>query len=172
MKRRVFVAIRCHALEHQALEVQRILPVRWVKGKNLHITLVPPWYEEDIDKVKEGLQRLKKHTPFTVTFDRVTPGPDPKRPRLIWATGETTKAILDLHEHTESALGAHHDKPFRLHMTLARLKPEDLRALPAAQFSVDVRWTMPVRSVALMESLLSSAGAEYEVLDEITFSTD
>lgn len=46
------------------------LPVRWIKEHNLHLTLVPPWYEDDIEKAKKKLHEL----PFsrhTVTFDRV-----------------------------------------------------------------------------------------------------
>jgi 2'-5' RNA ligase len=121
-------------------------------------------YRED----KARPARLQKHRQFSVTFNAIDFGPA-KRPRLIWATGEATREILELQEHVESALGAHDDGKFLLHMTLARFRPEEFRAFPVKRIGEKVEWQMSVESIVLMESHLSSAGADYEVLEEIKF---
>ena len=170
MKRRVYVAITIpEELQAKVLAWQgkHKLPVRWIKGKNLHITLVPPWYCENIEEVKEQLQRLEKHRPFEIAINTLTYGPSYSRPRVIWATGPSVKEILDLQEHVESALGAHHERSFRLHVTLARFNPEKFR--PTQKINEQVDWRFTVNSIVLMESHLSQQGADYEVLKKIEF---
>jgi RNA 2',3'-cyclic 3'-phosphodiesterase len=170
MKRRVYVAITLPThLQEEILAFQKryTLPVRWIAGKNLHITLVPPWYCENLDEVKEQLQRLAKHRPFDIALNTVTYGPSYSRPRVIWTTGPTTKDILSLQEHVESVLGAHHERQFRLHVTLARFNPERFR--PTQKINEPVSWRFTVDSVVLMESHLSSQGSDYEILHEVKF---
>lgn len=169
MRRRIYVAIAVpEAMQELMLATSRKhrLPVRWIEGKNLHITLVPPWYADDVEEVKSRLRRVAKHRPFTVALNNVAYGPK-GRPRVIWATGPTTKDILDLQEHVESALGAHHERPFRLHVTLARFNPDRFR--PAQRINEQVDWSFTVDSIVLMESRLSSAGADYEILEKVEF---
>ena len=36
-------------------EGQQKLPVRWLAPKNLHLTLIPPWYETDVERVAAQL---------------------------------------------------------------------------------------------------------------------
>jgi 2'-5' RNA ligase len=171
VKRRIFVAVALsQALQEQiiAWQERHHLPVRWIKGKNLHITLVPPWYEEDLERVKESLGKLCKHTPFSIALNTVEFGP-PRQPRLIWATGDTTKEMLELKEHVEAALGIHSDQKFKLHVTIARFRPEDFRKMPVKKLGEKVDWKEQINSIVLMESHLTSAGADYEVLEEIKF---
>jgi 2'-5' RNA ligase len=168
MKRRVFIAVKAsQKLQERIVQWQREhnLPVRWISAENLHVTLVPPWYEEDIEAVKKSLQRLQKHRRFTVHFSTISFGP-PKRPRLVWLTGESTD-ILKLQEHVESTLGAHHERQFRMHITIARFRAEDFRSFPTKRINDQMDWMEEIVSVVLMESKLSLSGAEYEVLEEI-----
>jgi hypothetical protein len=39
-------------------KILKPLPVRWILGKNMHITLIPPWYatEAEIKKIKNILK--------------------------------------------------------------------------------------------------------------------
>ena len=175
MKRRIYVAIAIPPdLQERMVAISRKydLPVRWIAGKNLHITLIPPWYAEDIDEVKEQLRRLEKHRKFYVAFNKVRYGPDSRNPRLIWAEGPTTKKILDLQEHVESALGAHDERSFRLHVTLARFKPEDFLKFSTKVIDEDVDWKFMIDSIVLMESHLSAKGADYEILERIKFKSE
>lgn len=168
---RVFVAIDIPPdVQGQMLAAaERIrLPVRWLAGKDLHITLVPPWHTDDIEEVRRQLGQLKTHRPFSIAFNSVSFGP-PGRHSLIWATGPTTRGIAELKSHVESSLGVMHDRKFRMHVTLARFRPEDYPKLGVQRLEIPVDWRMRVDSVVLMESHLSAAGAEYEVLERVRF---
>lgn len=172
MKHRIFVALPISAaLQEEIVEWEKkfsTLPVRWLHGKNLHITLVPPWYEENVEKIKEILQKVHGAIgSFEIEFEKVTYGPDPRRPRLIWAEGSTPKELVTLTTKIEEALGVTPEsRPFRLHLTLARFRPEDLSQFPIKKLDEPVSWHDTVRSFVLMESHLSPAGADYEVLGE------
>jgi len=62
------------------------LPVRWITPQNLHVTLVPPWYQDESElptlfkRVKMGARDFPS---LKVVFDSVEYGPNPKSPRLI-----------------------------------------------------------------------------------------
>lgn len=171
MKHRIFVAVGIgEPLQKEifswAGQYQK-LPVRWLSGKNLHITLVPPWYEEDVEKVKSVLRRVHGTAHFEIVFTRVSFGPDPRRPRLIWAEGEVPPELAELKKNVEIALHiAPEKRPFRLHLTLARFREEDFPRFAVKKLDERVGWRDAVRSFVLMESHLSQAGADYEVLEE------
>ena len=85
--KRVFVAIKISAsLAEQITEWEkklRNLPVRWLAEKNMHVTLIPPWYELDVDKVKGALNQVgARISTFSLEFHRVSYGPNPRAPRL------------------------------------------------------------------------------------------
>jgi 2'-5' RNA ligase len=143
--------------------------VRWVKPKNLHITLVPPWYEENIKQIKEVLGSIRDtFGPFEIIFERITYGPDPRRPRLIWAEGEASLEIRNLKLEIERALNQKpEERPFKLHLTIARFRPETFSSFPIKKLDEKVFWRDEVKSFVIMESHLSPEGADYEVLEEI-----
>lgn len=170
MKHRVFVAIGIpEGLQDEIAawsEKHAEIPVRWLAGKNLHITLVPPWYEENVDDVRERLSAIRGE-PFELRFSRVTCGPNPREPRLIWAEGNTPQALAELRASIHEALGIEPEKrPFRAHLTLARFRPEDFIKFPVQTLDEKVDWQAEVDSFVLMESHLSRAGADYGVLAE------
>ncbi len=62
--------------------------VRWVPPENLHVTLVPPWICDDVEKVCDEMQELLVGTPAqNVVFDRISLGPTRRQPRLVWVSG-------------------------------------------------------------------------------------
>ena len=145
------------------------LPVRWLKGKNLHITLIPPWEEENIEKIKVALKMIKGNVgPFEIVFEKVEFGPHFDKPRLIWAEGQPPKEIIDLKNKLEKTLGVRGDtRPFQLHLTLARFRPETFSSFPVKQLREEVYWLEQVTSIVLMESHLLPKGSDYEVLEEV-----
>lgn len=153
-------AILAWANEHKNL------PVRWILGKNLHITLVPPWAEDNVDDI---ISRLKKAEAggFDVKFDNISLGPNGNEPRLIWAKGQTPKELLDLRLKIYDSLGGQlESRPFRLHLTLARFRSEDFENFPVKILNESVNWPMRAERFVLYESHLSPDGADYEVLAE------
>src|SRR5258708_4122238 len=99
--KRIFVAISItKKLQEVILSWQKThqsLPVRWMIGKNLHVTLVPPWQEEKVEEVSEKIERLEnKFSSFEMQFNLISFGPNLHEPRLIWATGPAPKEIVVL----------------------------------------------------------------------------
>jgi len=147
----------------------RHLPVRWLEGKNLHVTLVPPWREEDIDNVKDRLRMVMPTNPFIMDFNSVRFGPTTRNPRLIWAEGETPQDLIVLKKEIERALGKEPaEQAFLMHLTLARFKPEDFGRFPVKSLNDQISWQEHVSGFVLMETHLSPRGADYEILESFS----
>ncbi|MBI4094831.1 MAG: RNA 2',3'-cyclic phosphodiesterase [Candidatus Liptonbacteria bacterium] len=172
MKRRVFVAL---GISHELAKVINAwkerysrLPVRWLSSKNLHITIIPPWYEGNVRRLVETLQSLENHAkPFQIEFKKVSFGPSQRSPRLVWAKGDTPHRIVALRDGIAAALGIHPEpRPFTLHLTLARFRLEEFRSFPIQRLSQEVDWSDDVTSFRLMESHLSPGGADYTIVEQ------
>lgn len=176
MKRRLFVAIPLSlALREEILvwsrqQKLRALPVRWIAGKNLHLTLVPPWYEDDLAHAKRSLARLHGIVPpFTIVLRKVRYGPEPRHPRLIWAEGDPSPSLRTLKDRAEEVFKVENGRrPWRPHLTLARFRSEDFSRFPFQTLEASVQWEDTVTRIVLMESHLGPGGADYEVLGEAT----
>lgn len=145
------------------------LPVRWVKPENLHITLVPPWQEKDIEKIKNKLIRLEgKFGPIELTFEKVEFGPHKEEPKFIWAAGNAPKKLLELNAIIKQTLNiSENTRPFYLHLTLARFKSHDFARFRIKKLDEQVCWQNIVDFVVLMESQLKLEGVEYKFLQEV-----
>lgn len=144
--------------------------VRWLAGKNLHITLVPPFYVDDqeLHKVKNALQTVRGFGVFEISFSRVAFGPNLRQPRLIWAEGETPKEMPNLQKKIYEIFGKEPEKrPLKLHLTIARFRSENFSSSPIKKLDEKVDWLDKADRVVLFESVLSSAGADYERLQEV-----
>jgi 2'-5' RNA ligase len=71
---RVFIGIKASmCLQKSVRELRNAhndLPVRWIKDRNLHLTLVPPWYEDDVERAIAKLNTVR-YTKHTITFTHV-----------------------------------------------------------------------------------------------------
>lgn len=174
-KKRIFVAI--HVPDEIKKEIFKwqenhsFLNVRWISPKNLHITIVPPWYADD-QGVEETVGILEKKidnfNSFPVSFNQVNYGPAKNRPRLIWAEGDTPKRFGDLKADVEDSLLLNESTGFRkkekrlpkLHLTIARFNfLKNLVPLDSA-----INWSFNADTVELLESKLKKTGAEYSAL--------
>ncbi len=172
---RIFVALRLS--DYTTAQIVRWqdshidLPVRWIKARNLHVTLVPPWEEseEGITTVKKQLDHGQGHYgSFDLTFNTVSYGPPLASPRLIWAEGSApaslTEMVRDLH------MGLHQlskGNMVKVHCTIARFNEEDFKNFPIKELYEPVEWRETVSSLVLMQSELRPTGAEYTVLHEV-----
>jgi 2'-5' RNA ligase len=172
MARRIFVALPMSSAITQAVAEWRAehgsLPVHWVDGKNLHMTIVPPWNEEDADRAADILRTIEGSIGgFNAKFTRVTYGPTQRKPRLIWASGESPDQLFILKHSAERTLGrVPETRPFRMHVTVARFRPEEFANFPVQKLSEEISWKESFSSFVLMESHLTPAGTTYEVLAE------
>ncbi|MDO8515795.1 MAG: 2'-5' RNA ligase family protein, partial [bacterium] len=108
------------------------LPVQWLQGKNLHVTLIPPWYEHNLEEVFSFFDSVKGIVrPFEIKFEHISVGPNPHEPRLIWVAGEAPGELLVLKESLEKTFGKKSEhQHFKMHLTLARFRPEDFVLFP------------------------------------------
>jgi len=143
--------------------------IRWLKPENLHITLVPPWYEDDdgIEKVKALLTSVERQQ-FALNFHRVTYGPNPKRLRLVWLEGEAPRGLVDLMGNLHRILGKEMEKRhFLLHLTIGRFREDELSSFPVKEINDEFVFKEEADSLLLMESHLKRSGAEYSILYQV-----
>ncbi len=189
MKKRIFIALPISlSLQNEIIAWEQSfadLPVRWLKGKNLHITLIPPWEENEVDEIIESLNHFRKpplsplldkdgkgRSQIELRFDRVSFGPNPREPRLIWAEGQTVNQLSVIRNQLYETLGfPPESRPFKVHLTLARFRPAQFHSLPIQSLNVSVDWHDTISSFVLMESRLLPSGADYEVLAKFPFTS-
>lgn len=169
-KHRLFVALPAPpALKRTLGEWQSRFtdrPVRWVADRNIHLTLVPPWYEKEPAKVAKRLEGLAAVSgTLAFRFHTVTIGPNPREPRLIWALAESPPELKKLQKNLLGALGFWPPRQdLRAHLTLARFRPRQFNALHQVTLNEHIDWPTTFDSFALMESHLRPTGAEYEII--------
>ncbi|OGM18563.1 2'-5' RNA ligase [Candidatus Woesebacteria bacterium RIFCSPHIGHO2_01_FULL_38_10] len=141
--------------------------LRIIPQKNLHITLIPPWYEQYPEKVISELDRFKAKTePFFVDFKLIELGPTKKNPRLIWLRGSHNHNLIDLKGKLEKRLSKKLEKRELLpHITIARFKIKDNHKLHFEKLEKKISWKERVESFSFYESQLSSHGANYKVIE-------
>ncbi|MGD8276482.1 MAG: RNA 2',3'-cyclic phosphodiesterase [Gemmatimonadota bacterium] len=176
---RLFVAINLPEAErtrlhHAAADLRRsALPVRWVARDALHLTLafLGEVAEPRLDTIRSALERVgAERTAFEVVVGGLGAFPSAKRPRVVWVGIEAAPELLALQRDVEAALAPlgfePEARPFSPHLTLGRARrdarPGDFGAFERLAQAMRYGATVPVRSVDLMQSHLSSAGARYE----------
>jgi 2'-5' RNA ligase len=147
--------------------------LRWTLSQNLHLTLAfLGWVEkEKIEKIKKILRETmsKISSSYFLKLTKISLGPDPKKPRLVWAEGKANNEFLNFVEKLKQELikeGIFVDQKhsFRPHLTLARAKGKDLWGKKIEE-KIDL--IFPIKEIALMESQLKREGAEYVVLESV-----
>ena len=110
---------------------------------------------------------MTQHTAFTLNLDQLGCFPNCKRPRVIWVGLQGQLAALgalkrDLNEALQPLGWEQEDKPYRPHLTLGRVK--DGGNLRDSNWAVKIdKQQMPVRTIHLIESKLTSSGPIYTI---------
>jgi 2'-5' RNA ligase len=169
MKKRIFLAIRIsRTITSKIITWQQnhqTLPVRFIKPKNLHLTIVPPWYGNPKDVINTLKKLPLSVSPFSIHFQKIIPGPEPVRPRLIWIEGKPINRLTTLKKELAKFLEAKSEKrSFIPHITIARVKHGNEKQLAETVIEEEVNWQILVNSFFLMESHLSLRGADYKIL--------
>jgi 2'-5' RNA ligase len=147
----------------------------WVSEECLHLTLKflgerPDTEVEGLRAALEGVAR--RSPPLRLSLGGVGAFPNFRAPRVVWM-GVTHDPKLELLHHDMetvlSDLGYEVDgRPFRPHVTLARVRRELPRATAAELArqarTIDHRSTVDVHSVDLMASELLPSGPRYRIV--------
>jgi 2'-5' RNA ligase len=172
---RVFVGVKiapevARELASSAAGLEKLPAVRLVALADIHLTLVPPW---DAASIPEAIDKLRlvagRFDAFRLTFEHVGYGPDPKRPRLLWAECTATAELPALRAALLEACGRSEERPLRPHVTLARIR-ENGRAIARAH-PVDrpLSLRQQIEAIELLRSRRQDGsarhgGSGYEVL--------
>jgi 2'-5' RNA ligase len=183
---RLFLAINLPAEARHAIAAEAAAPLQtiapqlsWVREPKLHLTVKflgeqPP---DIVPALTEALGVVgERNKVIEVEIGGVGAFPNFRRPRVVWI-GVTPDPKLELlHHDVEAAceaVGLPLDaKPFRPHVTLARVKPRaadsiTLRRLAQAADQVSYVEEVLITSVDLMVSELTSTGARHTVLSSV-----
>jgi len=126
---------------------------RLVAPADMHLTLVPPWRETMIERAIERLSKASgPFMPFPLRFDHVGYGPYPCRPRLLWVECPLTENIASLQSTLMKAFGQENARPFRPHLTLARIRGSDEGIARAHPINHALSLWQLVRTVELFRS--------------------
>jgi 2'-5' RNA ligase len=127
--------------------------VRHVRADDIHLTLVPPWNEAStssaIQKVVEVAERC---VPFDLVFKHVSYGPNARHPRLLWVECAIGSELAALQTALMAAFERIEERPFRPHVTLARIRAGGRAIARKHPIGRDLGISQRVTSVELMQS--------------------
>ncbi|MCK4805576.1 MAG: RNA 2',3'-cyclic phosphodiesterase [Candidatus Pacebacteria bacterium] len=181
MRHRIFIAshlpnnVKKIFIDYQQKKLDNAY-FRLVPKESLHLTLIFIGYVDSNNLLK--ITRVCQNatplfSPIDVKLNKITCGPNPRSPRLIWAEGKISKDLDKLHKTLENQLidqGINlkiENRLFRPHVTLARFKNKT--KLPhLSELEESINQSFVINSISVIESELSRLGPKYTDLN--TFS--
>jgi RNA 2',3'-cyclic 3'-phosphodiesterase len=147
----------------------------WIREPLLHLTLkfLGEQPAERLDEIQGMVTHVAgRHRELVMAMGGIGAFPNFQRARVVWMGVAQEPRLELLHHDVEVASGAlgveMEGRPFRPHLTLARLKtnqPEErMRLLARAAKKTDYRTDVIVRSIDVMRSERTVAGPEYTTL--------
>jgi len=173
---RVFVGLKIAPTIAQELAqyVHRVehAPSRFVPCDDIHLTLMPPWNENTVADVIEKLCAMSSRlAPFPLAFTRLSYWPNHRRPRLLCVECVPTAEMAELQSALLDVLGQTNDRPFKPHVTLARLKRGAKAASAKSALDQDLTLEQSIDTVELFQSPKPPARG-YAILASVPLSPD
>jgi len=150
-------------------------PLSWTKDDQLHFTLafLGEQPEDALPRLREAAAPCAALPAFDLTLSGAGSFPDARRPRVLWVGAEQGARELEdlaacLAAGLRSAGFVLEKRPFRAHLTVARVRPGGERAASRALDAVPKGEIarMRVDRLSLMQSQLSPRGAKHGVVHE------
>lgn len=165
---RIFIGLKVSAALAEVLAAWAAVlvdpRVRRVAAADMHLTLVPPWNETDLDAIIATLTRVADgFSAFTLEVVRLAYAPDPDQPRLLWAECLANATLGALRDALLQAFHPRQTRPFRPHLTLARLGRYGRHIAAAHPLEQRLSLRQPVTAVTLFQSPVAG-GSGYSVL--------
>lgn len=152
---------------------------RWVKAENLHITLkfIGDYEEEKLDRLSNEIRKTAAlGSSFRAALGGCGGFPSSRKARVLWVgmrDGQEEAAVMagKLDSRLEKAGVERESRPFRGHLTLARLRrPLDCSSLLERMEEESKPLTdmfFEVREMTLYRSILGPGGPTYVSLEKI-----
>lgn len=165
---RLFVALQIGA--NLGSDIQKFrdryddLEVKWIDQENLHLTLVPPWWENDVEDVKNRLDALAGFGPVEISFDDFVVAPEGENPYMIWLQASSDWLLESLKNRCEDVLDMESDdSEFSPHITVARFS----RNVNTPQIDYQVERLERFDKLVLMQSHITDERGKYEILHSV-----
>jgi 2'-5' RNA ligase len=132
------IAIAPHVLdniERLLGELRPLARLNWTPVENLHITskFIGAWPEPKLPELERALGRLAAPGNIRIAVAGFGFYPDPHHPRVLFAGVRSGRALGDLARSIDEALVplgcAREERPYSPHVTLAKIKTENIRDL-------------------------------------------
>ncbi len=178
---RLFLAINLPspvvaAIDHEAAALRAAAPaLRWIPPAKWHLTVrfIGEQPLERLGAIRDAVDAAtSRHPEAPLAIGGVGAFPNFRRARIVWIGVAPDPRLEMLHHDIESACVAsgmeHEGRPFRPHVTIARVPPGvdegQLRALSRAARAVRYSEVIDASSVDLMASELAPDGPRYRLL--------
>ncbi len=177
---RLFIALNLPKRERQRIERasgplrDEGRPVKWVDSDSYHVTLkfLGQVRADRLERIREAMAKVAGATrSFEVDLGGFGAFPTIRRPDTIWLGVKASPELRCLKQDLEWALGdcgfEAETRAFHPHVTLGRADAGggagDFRGLDDVVAGMEFDGSVAVRSVDLMRSRISKAGAQYSV---------
>ncbi|MDD5019047.1 MAG: RNA 2',3'-cyclic phosphodiesterase, partial [Candidatus Omnitrophica bacterium] len=152
---------------------------KWVEPKNIHLTLkfLGATTAETIPAIRRAMTAVTDNARAVPTSLETFGGfPSLSAPRVLWVSltdkeKHLERIVRELENSLSAAGFAKEDRPFKAHITLARLRSSRHRlSLIEAARKFQAAMKHPVFSldnITLFESVLSSKGPAYSIIEQI-----
>ncbi len=153
--------------------------IRFIEPKNWHLTISFLGYQPDeaINSILESIKETVKHfsKPF-IEFEKIILAPPNRPARMVWLIGsrQSSQTLNQIKKDLENNLIENgvrlkqENREFNCHLTLVRFQLEESR-FQGVELPEIEKLSFTSQSLDLMESHLRPAGAEYEILANLTF---
>lgn len=158
---------------------EELAGARWVRPENLHLTLkfIGEYREDDLGRLSQEIRAAAERCPsFTAALGGCGAFPSRRKARVIWVglsegADEAGHVARKLDARLEKVGIKREPRPFRGHLTLARLKrPGDCtEGLEGIEAMLEELEKIPfvIGEVTLYRSILGPQGPKYTVLERI-----
>jgi RNA 2',3'-cyclic 3'-phosphodiesterase len=168
-------SLKLHLQEHDK-------DIRWTTSEQWHLTLafLGATNRERLPQIQSAMERSAKPIQaFRLETTSLGAFPSSRRPSVLWlGVGGNVANLQTLQFRLSEALSGMlepDDKPFKPHLTLARLKQFGLGAKVSEAFGslpkVDTA-TWLVDELCLYQSILKPSGTEYSVIHRVSFQSN
>lgn len=167
-------------LQRQLDSARRAPRVTWVAEDAAHVTLrfigeVP---DSTAQRVREALTEPLSIAPYDLEFTGLGAFPDARRAKVLWigassGSDETARLAAAVRARVDPIVGPDEPRPFRVHLTVGRVKTGPSFDWTSAFESIEVRPTISrIDHVTLYRSTTSPDGPTYTALCETPLRAD